>query len=216
MVAAAIIIAVILLIAFLRIGAVAEYSEDGFEVAARVGPFSLKVFPAVEKPGAAERKALRKARKEERAKRKPKKEKKPKTKMAGGLRAFLDMLPPAMDMLGRLKRRLLIKKLIVHYYVSGDDPAMTAMLYGASNAVFSAITPVIENNFRIRRRELRSFPGFTEFEQRIYVKAAISIAVWEVFYIVFALFPILKIVLRRTPVNNDRKEEEKNGQAPDK
>jgi len=212
MIAAGIVIAIIILIALLRVGVCIEYSADGFEAAVRVGPISKHVFPVEEKPGDAEKKALKKARKKE----KVKKKKKPKKKMPGGIKPFLDMIPPVKNTLGRLRRRLLIKRLTIHYYPADDDPAKTAMLFGAANAVFGAITPMLDNTFRIKRRDLRAFPNFAAFEQTIYAKAIISLAVWEAVYIVFALLPILKIIFGRKQVTQDRKENDENGKAPDK
>jgi len=207
MLALAIVIAVLILLAFLRFGASAEYGADGFLVAARVGPFSFTVFPVKEEaPEKAEKKALKRARKKTKVREKAKE--KPARKMApGALTHFLDMIPPVMKTLGRVKRRLLIKKLTIHYTAGGDDPVTTAMAYGAANAVFGAIVPALENNFRIRKRDLRAFADFQSVEQKIYVSAAFSIAVWEAVYIAAAMLPVIRSVLKIWTVTKDRKED---------
>ena len=214
MITAAVIIAIITLFLLLRFGVSAEYGADGFTVSATAGPFRILLYPRKEKPGAAEKKARRKARKAEKAG--GKKKEKPKTKMPGGLQTYLDMLPPVKDMLGRIRRRLLIKKLTVHYTAAGSDAATTALTFGGANAAFGALAPLLENSFRVKRRDFRAAADFTGTEQKIYVHAAISLAVWELFYIVFALLPIVMSLLRQKPDTKAGKEVIKHGQAPDK
>ena len=184
----------------LRFGVAAEYGADGFIVTAHVGPLRLRVYPKKEKPGAAEKKAKRKARKADKAKSKKDKEK-PKEQIPGGLKTYLDMLPPVKNMLGRLHRRLLIKKLTIRFTAAGGDAATTALTSGAANAAFSAITPVLENSFRIRKRDFRATADFSGTEMKIYVHAAISMAVWESLYIVFALLPLVISLLKSKPEN---------------
>ena len=216
MTTAAIIIAVIILFALLRFGVAAEYSADGFTLTAHAGPLIIRLLPGRERPGAAERKARRKARKMKKSAASKKKKEKRKVEMPGGLKAYLDMLPPIKNALGRIRRKLLIKKLTIHYTAAGGDSAATAMMFGAANAVFGTTAPLLENNFRVKRRDLRVCADFQTQEQKIYLHAAVSIAVWESVYIVLALFPILMSLMKRKPVNIDRKEETQNGQAPDK
>jgi len=185
MIALCIIAAIIILIALLRFGAVAVYNADGIIVTVKAGPFSFRAYPSAEKPEDAEKKALKKARKEKKAKKKPD-EKKP-----GGLKTFRDMMPAIKKSLGRLKRRLLVKKLTIYYVAAGEDAAMTALSYGAANAVFSAVAAMLEAHFRIKKRDFQAFADFQAKEQRIYVEASLSLAVWEAVYITFAFVPVL-------------------------
>ena len=196
MITAAVILAIIILFLLLRFGVSAEYGADGFTVSAKAGPLMILLYPRKEKPGAAEKKALRKARKAEKT---GEIKEKPKTKMPGGLQTYLDMLPPVKDMLGRIRRRLLIKKLTIHYTAAGSDAATTALTFGGANAVFGALAPLLENSFRVKRRDFRAAADFTGTEQKIYLHAAISIAVWELFYVVFALYPIIAGFLKPKP-----------------
>ena len=212
MITAAIIIAIFVLIALLRFGVDAEYSADGPVVKAKAGPFSILLFPRKPKPDKAGKEERRKAKK----KKKKKKKEKPKKKKPGGLQMLLDMLPPVRKALSRIRRRLLINKLTIYYTAGGDDPAMTALSFGAANAVFDAMAPVLENSFRIRRRDFRAIADFQSGEQAVYVNAAISLAVWEALYIAFALLPVIIGGLKGPTVSTERKEEKKDGKAPDK
>ena len=202
MIAAAIVVGALILIALLRVGVAAEYSREGVSVAVKVGFVKIRILPRKEKPKKPKKpKKVKKPKKPKKPKKEPEEEKKP-----GGLKKFLDMWPAIKTALGRLRRRLLIKKLAIHYTAAGDDPFTTALSYGASNAVFGVITPVLEKNFRIKRRDFRTDADFEATEPLIFVHAAISIAVWEIIYIGMGF---LKATIKR-------KEVRKYGQAPDK
>ena len=172
-----IILFVLLVLALLRVGVILEYSEDGFNTWIKLGFLKLKLKKSDEK-------------------KKPKKKKKPKDKGSilkpGSLRDFMDMLKAIKVALGRLKRKLLIKNLTLHYTSASDDPAKTALRFGAANAVFGAIVPVLEKHFRIKKRDLRASADFNSQEQGIYVRLNISIAVWEIVYVLLALLPLFK------------------------
>ncbi|MDR0489892.1 MAG: DUF2953 domain-containing protein [Oscillospiraceae bacterium] len=196
MIVLGVIVFILLFIALLRFGVTVEYGDGGFIVKARVGILSLRIFPRKISPKRAEKKAGKKAkRKAERKEKKAKKkrEKKSGEKSPGGLEVFNAALPAAKTLLGRLRRRILIKRLVFWYTSAGSDPVKTAMSFGAANAAFCAITPLIENNFRVRRRDLRVTADFDAAEPGIYLNAAISLAVWEAFYIFFAMLPVLRI-----------------------
>jgi len=210
MIALGIIIAVLVLIALLRFGVSVEYSSEGVIAFVHVGPFSIKAYP-VEKdsdPDKESKKERKKAEKKAKKEKKTKEKEKPPFKMPGGIRGFLDMIPPLISMLERIKRRLLIKNLTVHLTAAGEDASKTAMTYGGANAAFGILTPLLENNFRVKHCDFQVNFDFMETEQKIYVNAALSLAVWEAFYIVFALFPILKIFLKRRPAEKDLKKDE--------
>ena len=211
MLALAITITALLLVALLRFGLIVEYDEAGFHMWVKVGFLRFHVH-------------------EERKKKIKTKQKEVKVKemMPGRLSEFMDMLRAVSNSLSRLKRRLLIKQLTLHFTAAGNDPAKTAILFGAANAVFGTIEPVLERNFRIKRRDFGASADFITEEQRIYAKIIISIAVWEVFYVVFALFPIITAAFKSRPdtksikmqqkssiSKNNRKDGENNGKSPD-
>ena len=190
----AIILAFIILFAMLRFGLSFEYSIDGINVRAQVGFISINIFPRTEK------------RKKTRKKRAPKKEKKlklkeeTKTEKPGGLKEYLDLLPTIKKTFGRVRRRLLIKVLTIHYIAGDKDPSKTAMAFGSSNLVFAAIVPIFENAFKIKHREFRASADFEATRPMIYAKVAFSIAIWESFYIAFAIVPALIKTVRKTSV----------------
>ena len=215
MLALAITLAVIILISLLRFGVIVEYSKEGFRLWAKAGFIKFEL--------------LKEGKKKKPKKKKEKKEKKDVNILPGSLSEFMVMLKSVLKMLGRFKRRLLIKQLTLYYSAAGEDPAKTALQFGISNAAISLIVPLIRKNFRVKKLDLRSWFDFTSTEQGIYVKAKLSIAVWEVFYALFALFPILKGIFKNLPdkktkdrkfdtinknVKTKRKDGQDNGKTP--
>jgi len=212
MTALAITFAVIILIALLRFGVSVEYSGEGFYVVANAGPLSLQVYPRREKPGLTRKMVARKVRRDlKKAEKKAKK--KPEEKKPGRLKDYLETVPAIWADLGRLRRRLLIKRLTVRYTAAGPDPAATAQLYGAATAVFAVVLPAIDRLFRVRRRDLQTAVDFQADEQLLFVSADVSLAVWEALYIIFALVPALvKLVLKtQIPVVKKGKDLDKDG-----
>jgi len=197
---------IFILLALLRFGFITEYSEAGFEMWVKAGFLRIRL-----------------KEKDKQKKPKKKKEKKPGKRGPGSLSGFLDMLRAVKKALDRLRRKLLIKQLTLHYTSASDDPSKTALQFGAANAVFGAVIPVLERFFRIKRRDLRAAADFNVKENGIYAKIVVSIAVWEVIYIVFALFPIITAMAKSKPdikgdkINkSDRKEVQGNGKSADK
>jgi len=210
MTALAIILAILLVIALLRFGVSVEYSGDGFTASARIGFLTLRLYPR--KPKKEKRTEARKTRK----KKEKKAKEEPEEKKPGGLKPLLDMIPAVKKLLHRLRRRLCINRLTILYTAAGEDPASTAMAFGASNAAIATVFPVIARSFRIRRRDIRTYADFDLKEPVIYINAAISLAVWEALYIITAVVPALLRYAGKAKSRTGRKDEKENGETPDK
>lgn len=171
MIIAAAILALLILICFLRIRLLAQYDENGLILSAYAGPFKKRILPA------------------DKAKKRKEKKKKARESVikAGRLENLRSQLPSLKQALTRLKRKLLIKELSIHYMAAGADPAATAIYFGAVNAGYGMILPLIENNFNIKKRDLRASVNFEAAEPYIYVKAILSLAVWEAVYVAFGV-----------------------------
>ncbi len=164
------ILAFFLLVSFLRVGVSAEYSAGGIVAKAHVGPIGILLYP--------------REKKEEKEKKPKKKEEKPKP---GLFEELKQQLPAIKKALSRLKRKLLIKELTIYYLAAGEDPAQAAMMFGGVSAGYGVITAILENSFRIKKRDLRANVDFDAEEPYIYIKAKLSLAVWEAVYVGFGL-----------------------------
>ena len=221
MIVLAIVFAAILLIALLRFGVGVVYGEGGLRVTARIGFLSLRVYPRKVKPQKLRKKRRPKAeRKKREIKKKAGKEKELLEDEPGPAETFAALLSAAGKVLGRVRRRLLIKRLYLHYVSASGDPMKTALAYGRLSAVYSGLMPAIESGFRIRRRELTASADFESEKPRVYVNAAVSLAVWESLYIFFAVLPMIAVIKRqqgkaKAGKKADRKEVHIDGEAPD-
>lgn len=173
-----IILLILLLLALLRFGLIIEYSDSGFQMWAKAGFLKFSLSGDGKDKRAKKKKRVRAKRSD--------------LKMPGDLGAFLEIFKMAKSFLGRLKRRLLIKELTLHCTFAGDDAAKTALAFGRGHAVFGFILPVLESNFRIKKQDVGVFADFESVKPGVYAKISVSLAVWEVFYILSALSPMLK------------------------
>lgn len=179
MIAAAIVLVLLLLICFLRTGATAEYTDAGFALDVYLGPIRFSLLPY--------------RKKKERGKTKKPKEKKVQEKkmIAGRLSILRKELPSINKTIEKLRRKLVIKELTIHYIAAGADPAEVAIYFGAASIGYGIILPLIENNFKIKERDLRASVDFQAMEPFIYVRAKLSLAVWELIYVAFGFVKYL-------------------------
>jgi len=183
-----IIVSAIILISLLRFGVILEY-DDGLKMWIKAGPFKIPM-----KSGDSPESPLDKillfleANKKKNNKRKRPKQSPP----------FKVILKAVSKIIRRIRRKLLIKQLIVKCAFADDDPVKVVSQYGIANSVFGVIVPALECNKMIKHYDLRASMDFSVFSPRIYVRLNISIAVWEVFYIASALFPLITAMLKPT------------------
>jgi hypothetical protein len=178
MIALAGLFAVLLLLALLRVGVTAEYGADGLKLRAFAGPVRINLL-----------RGTRKSKKPKKAEKAKKQKKEKSEKKPGGAMDFRATLPAFLETLGRFKRKLTVKRLTVHYTAAGDDAYSTSLTFGGASVGLGFLTPILENNFKVKRRDFQTSADFTAQEAYIYVNAAISLAVWEIFYIAAAILP---------------------------
>lgn len=171
------------LLSLVRLGAWAEYSAEGFLARVKFGFFSFQVFPV----------------KREKREKKPPKAKKEASKPEGGEKkggsfALLkEMLPLAAEAAGRLKRKVRIDKLYLDLLSASSDPAAAAMSFGCANAAIGMIWPLLEHNFNIKDRRIRTSVDFQQAEPTVYLCAEASLTVGQLVALaVVLLFQFLR------------------------
>ena len=209
MIVLAIIIAALGLLLLLRFGVTITYGQDGLEVVARVGIIPIKIHPS-------DKKKPKKKKKDKKSVseladmllRRKKDDKKP-----GKIETFFELLKLTKNILERIRRKLLIKNLDIHFVSAGKDPMQAALMYGSVNAIYGVLEPMLERNFRLRRFNFTSDADFEKTKPLIYANATFSIAVWEMLYIMGAL--ISKPNKKGTAKKEKRREDEENGKNSD-
>ena len=207
MIAAAIILAVLILIAITPIGAVAEYSDKSITLSAVAGLIRIKLLPRPEKASGKPKKEKKPKKKKPKKKKKTEhkvgKEKQPAAKKPGTVKLLLKLLPVAGKALNRFRKKLTIDELTVWYLVASDDPYKTAMTFGYMNAGVDPVLMAIGKIFRIRKKNVRTSVSFETSEPLIYVKAKLTIRIWQILYIGFGLLFGALITYIKFKLQND-------------
>jgi len=164
-----IVLAVIFLIAQIRLGGRATYGEEGFGAVIIAGPFRIRVFPA-------EPKAKKTARKKD----KPAKKPQPQTEKKGGtVGRIMDLLPTVAETAGGLKRRIRIDHLNLKVVWGAEDPASAAIGYGRANALLGMIWPLLDNNFKIKECDLQADVDYGRTVPTVTADAAITMTLGQ-------------------------------------
>ncbi len=180
MTALVVVLGVLLAIGFLPIGICAKY-EEGAEVSLTVANIPMVLYPP------------KKEKKKKETSPDPSKEEKPKKSLPPLPQLLQTYLPPALKVLGLLKRKLLIRKLKLHAYFGGSDPADAALNYGRAWAAIGMVMPLLEGNFRIGKRDVGAFLQEGEKKIRLAAKLHITLTVGRILQIaIYALYLLLK------------------------
>ncbi|MBR4965355.1 MAG: DUF2953 domain-containing protein [Lachnospiraceae bacterium] len=156
----AVVILIIVLFCLIPVFFHLEYSESGFCV-----QLSVLFFKLSNREKKSKKKNSRKSRKEE------KKEKKP-----GSAKQMLAVIGPAVDALGRLIRRLVVKRLVMNITLGSRDAYSTAMLYGKTAAGIGAIFPFLDRGMKIKHKSISVNADFEAEEISVYLLADIRIS----------------------------------------
>lgn len=209
-----ILILVILAILLLPVGAWVVFSGEGLTLYVEIGPLKIKVYPGKSQLSGKETPKKQKKRKPKEQKKKTgekPEEKAPAEKATLGaqLPFFRELLSRALSALGCLKRKLILRKLTLYLCVGckGEDPAAAGLLYGKAWAVAGALTPVLENSFRIRKRDIQVFCNFLEEKTTVYAEGRIMFHVGDMLFIGLRHGVPILIAL----IQNKRKGGKKNG-----
>ena len=154
----------------LRAGAKVLIADGGVTAYVKYGPFRFRIMPS--KQG--------KKKKEKKKKEEPE-ESKPKKGASAG--RVLEIVRLASDALGRLRRKLTIDDLELAVVYGSDDAAGTAVAYGAASAVAGTLLPLIENSFRLKKRDISLTPVFDRKTLEVSLRAEISAALGSLLWI---------------------------------
>ena len=171
------ILLILLALSLLRLGGQLRYDGKGLTLWLALGPLRHRVYPprpkgrqkqqsGPQKPGGAERS---------------------KQKEAGGPPLPLrQMLPLIGEAAGRLRRKIRIDRLRLSVTAAGADPARAALAFGGANALIGMILPVLEHNFTVKDREIRTAVDFQGTESAVFLQARLTLRVGQA--VVFALW----------------------------
>lgn len=191
----AVVVLLIVLLCWTRVGAWAAFGGGELRLDARFGPLRIHILPAKPKrPGA-----------EKPAKKKPKKEpegepKKPKLSftLEDGKDALRTLLPPLKRALARLGRGIRVKPLRLSLTLGGqEDPAAAAQTYGELQAAVWAGMPLLERLVDIRDPYIHTDVDFNAPDTAVEGEVGVTLRVGTLLAVGFGLaVPALRWFLR--------------------
>ena len=156
-----IILAVVVLLLMIRIKFRVGYNCDGFKATLRILFYKMKIPPE----------------------KKEKKESPPaeqKEKKGAPMSELKDIIGIGFKVLGKALKKIRIDKISADVTIASEDAFKTAMLFGSAAAGVGIIIPPIENNFNIRKKDIRVNADFEEKEILVSFDAKVSIAIWQI------------------------------------
>ena len=198
-------LAVIILLAILPLGASVLYDADGPRVRIVAGPVKIQVFPMKKKTKKAKKEASPKEPKKQKKQKKQtaaKQEPFPKPRTGGSWTDFLPLVQVVLDLLNDLRRKLRVNELKLHLTMAGDDPCDLAVNYGRMNASLAALIAQLERVLVIQKRDVHVDCDFTASETVILARLDLTITLGRILsiavrYGVRGLMTFLKIKKQR-------------------
>ena len=202
-----ILLAVLVLLAILPLGASVLYDAEGARVRVVAGPLKIQVYPAKKKP------KKDKPKKEKKQKTKAKKSKKgaaeentekpaAKPQKGGSWTDFLPLVRVALDLLNDLRCKLRVDHLKLHMTMAADDPCDLAVNYGRMNASMAGLIAQLERFLVIKKRDVHIDCDFAASQTLILARLDLTITLGRILtiavvYGIRALSTFLKIKKQR-------------------
>lgn len=155
------------LLSLVRFGCEVDYSGQGLLIRVLLGPAHISVFPLKKR----ERTTARKE--------------KPLTHWTGlamegnPLGLLQTYLPLVAESAGRLRRKIRVEWLGLDLTVAASTPAFAAVSFGAANGALGIIIPLLEQNFHIRERRIRTGISFEQKEATVSFQIVLTLTVGQ-------------------------------------
>ena len=198
-----VIIAIIVAIMLVPVGADVAYEGGELRLSAKVCGVLLQLIP---KPPADETKP-----KKEKKPKKPKKQKKqpeeqaqtgeekPKKKLNldFSMDEIMGLVKSVLRGLGRFGRKLSVDRFLLHYTAAGKDPYNTAMTFGYVNGALTTLAPICRRSFDAKDVDVWTDVDFTTEKTKVDFGVALTIRIGQIFGVVFTiLFGALGILIK--------------------
>ena len=207
-----IILLIVFLIGLIRVGAAVRFGEE-LGLRLLIGPFRITLLPAKEKK-AAQNGEKKKKKAAETGKTEQSGKKKSRSLPKLTREEWRDLITTALSALKetarRTCRRLRIDPLEILIVFGGEDPADIAQSYGYA----SAVMPQLEDLFHIPDPLLHLRMDYSAKETRAEGSVGLSLRVWDMLIIAFALMrPMLKWYRRFRRAHKNDQTAEANAKA---
>ena len=144
-------LAVLVILAWIPLGASARYDEGGFLALLILGPVRIRLYPGKKK----KEKTPKKQKQQKPAPEEPKKAQPKEKKKGGPISDFMPFVRILWDFLKDFKRKLRVSVLELDLVLGGGDPCDLAENYGKTCAAMGNLWPRLEEFLVIRRRNVK-------------------------------------------------------------
>lgn len=196
-----IVLAALVLLAMVKVGVRVTYDEKKLRVELLIFRFKMVLLgdDKTEKP---EKPKKEKTKKDKRPSvRSESKQQKPKEKKKilqnPWVQAVLEYWRELLALVGRVLTTPTLDVLRLQLWVGGGDSEKCAMTYGRVCAILGGVLPVVENTFGIRKRQIAVWCCYDRDAIDVSAEAAITVKIYEVFALVFALLGLgIKLLIQ--------------------
>ncbi len=164
-------VAVLAVLAFLKVGAFVRYDETGASVKLVVGPLTIKLRSNEQKGQKAQKKKGRAGSQGTQKRR--------SSKGKLWIKAVLQNWSEIFQLIGRILSSPVLDSLSVKISVGGDDPAACAITYGRVCAAVSTLLPVVEATFSVKKQQIDISYDFEDTKMRMEAEASATLRVYE-------------------------------------
>ncbi|MCI5843780.1 MAG: hypothetical protein MR004_09075 [Clostridiales bacterium] len=203
---------VLCLLLSMKIGVRLVYDAAQLRVWLQLGPVMLQVYPEKDAKSNADKK--RKNVKKNAPDKGTEKASKLNMTAEAVFSLLKELLPPLLDVLGRVRRGIRVRCLSLHLVISDPNPAEAARRYGMVNTVLWPLLAVIENTVSVERRTVRIELDFAAQQSRVEGELFLTMRLLHGAAIVLAdglrcLKPLLRFWKKTKPEKNQQQKQEK-------
>lgn len=180
----------LVLLSLVRVGVWVTYGPGNLTLRVKLGPVKLTLLPQKKK------KSRRRKKKEEKA---------AGRKETGDVLPLIRRaLPTVAEAAGRLKRKIRLDRVYLDVAVGAGNPASAALAFGGVNAALGMIWPLVEQNFNVKDRRIRTNVDFSASHTMIWADMAATLTVGQGVALALWLVPKLPQIL-----DGERRKEQK-------
>lgn len=180
---AAVLAVLVALLLLLPLGVWFRYDDGALTASVTVGPVTVYRYPSPPKEPKGKKKAAPAADK-------------PSAKKKLDFKKWKPLLSIALDLLGKLRRKLLVRDLYVCVRCGSGDAARTALQYGKAWALIGSLDPVLHNCFRIANRQAEVLCDYESNRLRLLLEMDVHLrvgsALWLGLQALCRLVPVLQ------------------------
>ena len=196
-----VILAIILLILLIPVGADLGYEGGKLHVSAKLGPMLVQIFPRQRREGKPkkEKKPKKKKEKPKEEEAEEEQEKKPKKRRSLPFNRdeILELLQIALKTLGKFGRAWRVDRFLLHFTAASQDPYDTAMMSAYADSTVAGLAPLCRQTFKVKDSDVWTAVDFTRDFPEVEIGLALTINLWRIFGVVNCLlFGALKVLLK--------------------